>query len=272
MVGAGGFLYHLLSAGALSGKTVVAADANRRLIEFHQTVQEAPAELVAELRDFEYAGGSDAYHALRDEYNRGAGPGRARRAAVFYVLMHSSFNGMYRENSKGEFNVPIGRPCGEVKFRLTPAAEAAFMDASRATAGVTFVAQDYLETIAAAAAAAAAAATGVFIYADPPYEDTFRGYSAAGYSAAALFGALAASRAACAISNSPAARGLAREKMPACEITDLAIKYSVGAAAESRGAKSELLIRAAARPDPVTEDDLAMLMAVLGLDADADTE
>ena len=105
-VGAGGFLLHLLSS-----------DTNRRLIEFHTVVQEAPEELIADLREFKYCGGADAYRDLRNEYNSNiAGTARAHRAAVFYVLMHKCYNGLYRENSRGGFNAAIGLPNGATAF------------------------------------------------------------------------------------------------------------------------------------------------------------
>jgi DNA adenine methylase len=263
-VGAGGFLLHLLSAGLLEGVKVVASDTNRRLIEFHTVVQESPEELIAELRNFKYSGGADAYRELRNEYNGGStGAARARRAAVFYVLMHKSFNGMYRENSSGGFNVPIGQPCGAVAFKITHEVEKSIMAVARLTARVVFVAQDYLEAIRAAACAPAQS----FIYADPPYEGAFSGYSAARYSTAELFEAIANSGVAAAISNSLAARPLACAKLPACNILELNVKYSVGATAESRGGKIELLIQTAAAPGPlISDEDFTMLMADLGLD------
>ena len=259
-VGAGGFLLHLLSTGALLGKKVIASDTNRRLIEFHTVVQEAPEELIADLREFKYCGGADAYRDLRNEYNSNiAGTARAHRAAVFYVLMHKCYNGLYRENSRGGFNAAIGLPNGAAAFELTDSAEAAIRNVSRATAGVTFIAQDCLEAVESAAGARS------FIYADPPYEATFGRYSAARYSAAALFIAIAKSGTAAAISNSDNARPLARDLLTTCDIYDFDIKYSIGKTAKSRGNKVEILIQVA----PITTPPVALtdseVDAILGI-------
>ena len=269
-VGAGGVLLRLISAGALEGKRVVASDVNRRLIDFHKTVQETPEELIAELRKFKYLGGVDAYNELLYDYNTTDDEfthvehSRAYRAAEFYVLMQKSFNGACRANLMGEFNAPIGLPCGKLAFKLTDETAASIMAVSRATAGVTFVAQDYAEAVKTAAGAPAQS----FIYADPPYEGSLSDCPSASYSAAALFDAIAQSGAAAAISNSQAARALACEKLPACEIADLAdldIKYSVGASGGPRGRKVELLIRVAPGHQPSPDEDVATLMSGLSL-------
>lgn len=278
-VGAGGFLYYLLSTGALAGKKVVAADSNLRLVEFHTVVQTQPDELIGALQGYQYEGGSKHYDTLKAKFNEGAGDTAVARAATFYVLMRSSFNGMYRENSKGIFNVPIGRPCGLVEFKLTPAVAEAIRSASRLTKDVVFIAQDYLESLKSAAASP----RRVFVYADPPYEGTFKGYSCAKYDTARLFREIAHSGVAAAVSNSEAGEAVARGELPTFfEVDRFNTKYSVGAASHTRGGKSEVLIRIAAPPPAapppaapsipaalcISDDELAALMEDLGIAAD----
>lgn len=78
-------------------------------------------------------------------------------ASRFIYLNRTCFNGMYRVNSKGEFNVPFGdnkNPliCDEVNLRKV----------SKALTNVEIKHQDYKETVKNAK-------KGDFIYLDPPY-------------------------------------------------------------------------------------------------------
>lgn len=78
-------------------------------------------------------------------------------ASRFIYLNRTCFNGMYRVNSKGEFNVPFGdnkNPliCDEVNLRKV----------SKALQNVEIKHQDYKETVKNAK-------KGDFVYLDPPY-------------------------------------------------------------------------------------------------------
>lgn len=78
-------------------------------------------------------------------------------ASRFIYLNRTCFNGMYRVNSKGEFNVPFGANknpliCDEVNLRKV----------SKALQNVEIAHQDYKESIKKAK-------KGDFVYLDPPY-------------------------------------------------------------------------------------------------------
>ena len=55
---------------------------------------------------------SALYMHIRDIYNMRRGddyhPSRALRAAIFFFIRNYSFQGMFRHNSRGDFNVPYG--------------------------------------------------------------------------------------------------------------------------------------------------------------------
>jgi DNA adenine methylase len=82
----------------------------------------------------------------------------AERAAAFIYLNKTCYNGLWRVNSKGAFNVPMGRY--EDPSILDPANLEA---ASSVLAGAELHVQPY-------GAVAAEARRGDFVYFDPPYQ------------------------------------------------------------------------------------------------------
>jgi DNA adenine methylase len=78
------------------------SDLNTDLIEVYRQVKDNPAG-VAELLN-RYRNTSDDYYAARS-----ANPTEAvQRAARFIFLNHTSYNGIFRVNLRGEYNVPFG--------------------------------------------------------------------------------------------------------------------------------------------------------------------
>lgn len=87
-------------------------DINTRLVNFYEVVREWPDELIAESRSHEYS--DEYYYDARDEFNElgnveaKSHDQAVREASLLLYLNRTGFNGLYRENSDGEFNVPIG--------------------------------------------------------------------------------------------------------------------------------------------------------------------
>ena len=104
-LGGGAVLFHVLSA--YPGKQCSVSDANPDLIAAYETIRDDVEGLIALLSRHaeEYArGGKDYYYEVR-----AASPGgKAERAARLLFLNRTCFNGLYRVNRKGEFNVPFG--------------------------------------------------------------------------------------------------------------------------------------------------------------------
>jgi DNA adenine methylase len=96
-VGGGALFLELAPASAALG------DANQRLIEFYSCIRDNPRR-VAEIASQKPVD-DDAYYRERGQ----SYAGRYQRAAQFLYLNRLCFNGVYRENLRGEFNVPIGR-------------------------------------------------------------------------------------------------------------------------------------------------------------------
>jgi len=81
-------------------------DVNSRLINFYRVVRDEPEELIHRARQYGYD--EDAYYELRDRFNQ-PDLSDVEEAALLLYLNKTAFNGLYRVNSRGEFNVPFGR-------------------------------------------------------------------------------------------------------------------------------------------------------------------
>lgn len=84
-------------------------DLNSELISCYEVVRDSPEELVAELATYPYQ--SEFYYRIRaldrsPEYQQ-LSP--LKRAARLLYLNKTCFNGLFRVNSKGQFNVPFGK-------------------------------------------------------------------------------------------------------------------------------------------------------------------
>jgi DNA adenine methylase len=100
-------------------------DANRRLVNFYEVVAEEPSKLIERCREFadpesdpdpslSHDDEKNYYYQQRERFNRRPREGDdavddIEEAALLLYLNRTCFNGLYRENSSGEFNVPIGR-------------------------------------------------------------------------------------------------------------------------------------------------------------------
>jgi len=81
-------------------------DVNSRLVNFYRVVRDQPEELVSQARCYTYD--ERSYYFLRDRFNQ-SDLSDVECAALLLYLNKTAFNGLYRVNSKGEFNVPFGR-------------------------------------------------------------------------------------------------------------------------------------------------------------------
>lgn len=94
------------------------SDVNLRLIRVYQEVRAQPTEVWEELENLitGYKRSADTnsfYYRVREDFNLSAPRGDAPR---FIFLMATGFNGVFRTNSKGQFNVPHGSQEKTPKF------------------------------------------------------------------------------------------------------------------------------------------------------------
>lgn len=109
---------------ALAPERAVLSDSNPDLINAYRQVRDNLPAVSAELEWLAREHNVAAYYEVREafndqrdnlesplhkpRFNRAVPSGTVLRAAVFLYLNKTCFNGLYRENQKGEFNVPAG--------------------------------------------------------------------------------------------------------------------------------------------------------------------
>lgn len=138
---------------ALKPDNAILGDSNIRLIETYQEIRRDP-RMVFKLLCNHQLKHSDEYYYL--ERNRQYTNSSAKRAAQFIYLNRTCWNGLYRVNQKGEFNVPRGTK-QTVVFDTDD-----FLAVAAALKKATLFTQDFTKTMALAE-------RGDFVYVDPPY-------------------------------------------------------------------------------------------------------
>lgn len=113
-VGGGAMLFHMLSHHN-NIKQAIINDINQNLITAYRIIQAQPKVLIERLYEIqaEYLaldeGRRQKYFYNKREVFNGDYTNDVENTAMFIYLNRTCFNGLYRENSKGRFNVPFGR-------------------------------------------------------------------------------------------------------------------------------------------------------------------
>ena len=114
-VGGGAMLFYMLQRYPNIQHAII-NDINPDLATCYRTVRDNPEQLIESLRDIENAylaleteeGRKDFFMAARDRYNeKNLDP--IENTTKFFFLNRTCFNGLYRVNKKGLFNVPFGK-------------------------------------------------------------------------------------------------------------------------------------------------------------------
>ena len=181
-VGGGAVLFDILSRYALN--EVFMCDNNAELINAYQCVIDHADELIPRLLKMqeEYLPKEDTerrtyYHVCRTRYNTimGNAEYRIERATLLIFLNRTCFNGLYRVNRHGQFNVPIG------SYKRPTICDAENLEkVSNALKNVTIVCGDYHQ-------AKDFVDKHTFVYFDPPYRplsetSVFTSYTEGGFS------------------------------------------------------------------------------------------
>ena len=160
-VGGGALFFALADRGRLDATHgAVLGDANADLVATYRAVRDDFRGLVRRLRALEsrYLGRDAEERAVLFYRLRDSAPRDARGAAARFIFLNKTcFNGLYRVNRAGHFNVPHGR-YAEPRILDVPVLTAA----SEALALVELRHTDF-------EAACADAAAGDFVYFDPPF-------------------------------------------------------------------------------------------------------
>ncbi|WP_179295892.1 Dam family site-specific DNA-(adenine-N6)-methyltransferase [Mesorhizobium sp. WSM4312] len=101
----------------VSTKLIVLNDLNERLINFYVQCQSSPKDVYDQYSKFQAT--KEEYNRLRDIFNKT--DDKLILASIFYFLNRNCFNGLYRTDKSGRFNVPfsssrIGRPHTREEF------------------------------------------------------------------------------------------------------------------------------------------------------------
>ncbi len=129
------------------------SDLNSDLVKTYNVIKNDVEKLICSLKEYKYE--KDFFLKVRSIQSKSLPD--IHIASRFIYLNRTCFNGMYRVNSKGEFNVPFGKYsnpliCDEVNLRRV----------SKALQNVEIKCQDYKKIIMKAR-------KGDFVYFDPPY-------------------------------------------------------------------------------------------------------
>jgi len=136
----------------LNPKTAILSDTNRSLVNCYQAIQTDWRRVQLYLRDFARAHSDDFYYGIRSRRLRSV----YREAAKFIYLNRTCFNGIYRENLRGEFNVPRG---SKLRVMLP---EDNFGEVANRLTNVDIIANDFEAVLSIAG-------KGDFVFIDPPY-------------------------------------------------------------------------------------------------------
>ncbi len=100
----GGAVFFYLASHQTSFKALL-TDINSELVNAYCCVRDRVDELICLLAEHQLQHSKDYYYEMRKQ-KQGTS---IEKAARLIYLNKTCFNGLYRENSKGEFNVPIGK-------------------------------------------------------------------------------------------------------------------------------------------------------------------
>lgn len=168
--GASVFLY-LASIGRV--KEAFLADGSARLINMYKMVQVCPNEVSKALDSLPKKDFKENYYRLRDEFND-QDCSQVMSAALLIWLNKTGFNGLYRENSNGKYNVPIGT-----------ANNPYFPDYEHIMAVSNLLQHSHIQSMYSSDWVSIEVSEGSNIYADPPYVKDratgFTGYIKGGF-------------------------------------------------------------------------------------------
>ena len=152
---------------ALSPRRAILSDCNEELILLYQTIAANPDAVIEELK--QYNNTEEDYYRVRSLDWKSLSPVEASARMIF--LNKTGYNGLYRVNRKGAFNVPYGKNqrtniCNEEQIRR----------AAVALKNTEIICADYREVLKEYATC------DDFVFLDPPYfqvtkKETFLRYT-----------------------------------------------------------------------------------------------
>jgi DNA adenine methylase len=185
----GTYFEPFLGAGAvLLSRTgsygLVGYDTNEELIDTYLTVKSQHKKLISRLKTHEEKHSKEYFYEVRgwDRLDTWKKTGKLERSARMIFLNKTCFNGLYRVNLKGEFNVPFGdyaNPLIVDEYRIDELSRFLKSKLPDGSSRVTVRKADYTFV-------ESQAKQGDVVYFDPPYDplsksSSFTGYSSQGF-------------------------------------------------------------------------------------------
>lgn len=161
--------YHELFVGGgsvflkLKDKKISISDTNNTLINTYKIIKESPLELINELSKDIYVNTKEAYLKNRDNFNKD-NVDMLKKCALFIYLNKCCFNGLYRENQLGKFNVPFGKMNNPIICNSE-----LILNLNKFLKDVTITTCSFED--------AKNIQEGDLVYLDPPYHKTFSNYT-----------------------------------------------------------------------------------------------
>jgi DNA adenine methylase len=163
-IGGGAVFLYLASTGRV--KKAFLNDINTDLAQLYKIIRDCPNDFINEAEklssDYLSVDGEARaayYYGKRQEYNSGKKQTELERAAATVFLNKTCFNGLYRVNSKGKFNVPAGRYAEPTIFEPENIMTVSAL-LNKTEAEITSI--DFEKSLSPAD-------KGCFVYYDPPY-------------------------------------------------------------------------------------------------------
>ena len=169
-VGGGAVFFHLWNTGRLPSATYL-FDNNEELINAYVVVRDRLDELIKALAVHKERHCKEYYYKIRNLDRQNIVLSDVERAARTIYLNKTCYNGLYRVNRRGQFNVPMGSYKNPKILD-----EDLLRTASIALQGTCIEARDFRSVVEMARA-------GDFFYFDPPYDPVSKTASFTGYTA-----------------------------------------------------------------------------------------
>ena len=155
--------------------TIMMNDLNEELINLYQVISSKPNELISALHIHRKHHSKDYYYQIRalDKDQSSVLANNVTRAARTVYLNKTGYNGLYRVNSKGYFNVPFGNSVFNVDEDNIKSLSKMLREKK-----IEFSDKDYRKLLRKIR-------KSDLVYIDPPYDqlenDTFRAYTKEGF-------------------------------------------------------------------------------------------
>jgi len=241
------------------GQRALLNDMNPELVNLYSVIRDRPEDLMVSLDALSEKYSEEFFYQLRKERPTLD----VVRAARTVFLNKTGFNGLYRQNSKGEFNVPFGKrvECPALYDRENIARVSNHLKLADLRN------EDFGSILEAAGA-------GDFVYCDPPYEplsstSSFNSYTGGGFSQseqarlrdacadAAKRGAIVA------VSNSSAP--FIKDLYSEWDVRSVSARRAINSKGSSRGEIEEVLVILDSNPSIFRSGERSKITASLGL-------